>query len=251
MTDSTSDRGNKQIIYFLFGFLIFFAFSFSIGVIVGKQIGRSMDRSLDDVSKSIDTESDTGNGITMGGQENFLVGKSETINGNDTHTENQGSLNQDEKASEVSSEIEGIKTDEFTPKSTDSLSTEIDDNAVVTETVEVSPTPSQSEGQIASSTEKVDDRRRKLTSLPPVDPDGQYTVQVGSFLEEKAARQFLNSLQLKRYPAFVKRVVIPGYGASYRVRIGTFATKDKANIYGESLKRLEPNIRSVYITINN
>jgi cell division septation protein DedD len=220
MSESTKNPGNRQIIYFFLGFLIFFAFSFSLGVMVGKQIGSPRDSSLEDVSKNIDIETGTGGSMTGEGQENFLVEQMETINGNGIDSEYRPVSN--EKASGVA-----IKTEE----------TETDGSAT--------------QDQEVSDRAEIDKRRNGLASLPPTEPEGKYTVQVGSFLEEKAAGQVLNSLKLKGYPAFVKRVVIPGYGASYRVRIGTFGTRDKAYLYGENVKKIEPYIKSVYITLND
>jgi cell division septation protein DedD len=251
MSDLTKYPGNKQVIYFFLGFLIFFAFSFSLGVVVGKNIGKSKDRSLDDVSKNIDIGTGTGGDITDDGQETFLFKQTETVNGNGIGTEGRQFPNENEKASVGTSKIEEKKTDESTPQSTQSSSTEIDDKAVAAHAVDKSATSSDTKNQKISDAAEIDKRRKVLKSLPPIDPGGKYTVQVGSFLEEKAAVQYLNSLKLKRYPAVVKRVVIPGYGASYRVRIGTFATRDKADLYGENLKKLEPYIKSVYITRND
>jgi cell division septation protein DedD len=251
MSDTPKNPGNKQIIYFFLGFLIFFAFSFSLGVLVGKKMDRSRDSSLDDLSKNINLESGPGGSITEGGQEAFLFEETETINGNGIGTENRQFPNENEKASGVGSKNEETTTDESTSQSTRSSSTEINNKAAVGEAVDNDPTSSDTLDQIVGHAAEIDNRRGELTSLPPVDPEGKYTVQLGSFLEEKAAVQFLNSLKHKRYPAFIKRVVIPGYGASYRVRIGTFGTRDKANLYGENLKRLEPNIKTVYITMNN
>jgi len=214
-------------------------------------MGRSGDRSIDGVSKNNDIETGTSGNITEDDQKTALLGKSETANGGDIGTENEGFPNENERASGVSSKIEVMKTEEPTLQSTPSSSPEIDNNAVVAETVERDATPSQTNSRIASDTPETDKRRKKLTSLPPIDPEGKYTIQIGSFVEEKTAAQILNSLRNKRYPAFVKKVEIPGYGVSYRVRIGTFGTREKAYLYGEDLKRLEPNIKSVYITMND
>ena len=249
MSDLSKDPGNKQIIYFFLGFLIFFAFSFSLGVIVGKQIGKSRDSSLDDVSKKFDTETGTGGDITEDGQETSFIEQTETTNGNRIGTQDRQFPN--EKGSVAASKIEDMKMDESTRQSTQSSSNEIDDKAVAAHAVDNGAAPSDTKDQKISDSGETEKRRNVLRALPPIDPEGKYTVQVGSFQEEKAALQYLNSLKLKRYPASVKRVLIPGYGASYRVRIGSFGTRDKANLYGENLKRLEPNIKSVYITTNN
>jgi cell division septation protein DedD len=251
MSDLTKNPGNRQIIYFFLGFLIFFAFSFSLGVMVGKNIGKSEDSGLHDVSKNIDIETGPGENITDNDQEQFLFEQPETTNGNAIGAEEQELPNENQKESVVAGKIEGMKTNQSTPQSAQSSSTEIDDKTVPAQAVDKDATSSDTKRQKISDGAEIDKRRNTLKSLPPIDPEGKYTVQVGSFLEEKAALQFLNFLKLKRYPASVKRVVIPGYGASYRVRIGTFATRDKAYLYGENLKRLEPYIKSVYITMND
>ncbi|MBI4228741.1 MAG: SPOR domain-containing protein [Deltaproteobacteria bacterium] len=234
MSDLTKNPGNRQIIYFFLGFVIFFAFSFSLGVIVGKEIGKSRDASLDGVSKNIDMETGTGGDITEGDRETFSVEQAETIDG----------IGAARKADE-------IKKDELAHRSTDPSPIEIDKENVTAEVDDKKAKSSDIKDQKIDDTVKIDKRNKELTALPPIEPQGKYTVQVGSFLEEKAAVQILTSLKLKRYPAFVKKVVIPGYGASYRVRIGTFGTREKAYLYGENLKKLEPNIKSVYITIND
>jgi len=234
MSDLTKNPGNRQIIYFFLGFLIFFAFSFSLGVIVGKEIGKSRDASLDGVSKNIDMETATEGDITEGDRETFFVEPAETIYG----------VGAARKADE-------IKKDELTRRSTDPSPIEIDKENVAAEVDDKKAKSSDIKDQKIDDTVEIDKRNKELTALPPIEPQGKYTVQVGSFLEEKAAVQILTSLKLKRYPVFVKKVVIPGYGASYRVRIGTFGTREKAYLYGENLKKLEPNIKSVYITIND
>ncbi len=251
MSDWSKNPGNKQIIFFFLGFLIFFAFSFSLGVIVGKQIGTPRDSGLDDVSKNIETESGPFGNIIEGGQETFLFEQNEAINGDEIGGENRKLPNENEKASKDVSKTEVIAIDEATSQSTRSSSIEIDNKAVVAEAVQNDPTSSKTQDQIIGHTAETDNRRKELTSLPPIDPEGKYTIQMGSFLEEKTATQILNSLKNKRYPAFVKKVEIPGYGVSYRVRIGTFGTREKAYLYGEDLKRLEPYIKSVYITMND
>ena len=236
MSDFAKNPGNKQIIYFFVGFLIFFAFSFSLGVMVGK---------------NIDVDTGTGGKITEDGREMSPFQETETTDGYGINTGEQPFPNENEKASALASKRDEVKTVESTPQPSRSSSMQIDDKNFAQPAVNKDATSLDTERQKISDIEEVSNKRNAIKSLPPIDPEGKYTVQVGSFQEEKAAVQFLNSLKLKRYPASVKRVVIPGYGASYRVRIGTFATRDKANLYGENLKKIEPYIKSVYITMNN
>lgn len=251
MSDWSKHPENKQIIFFFLGFLIFFVFSFSLGVIVGKQIPRTRDNGLDDVSKNIEIESSLRGDTIEGGQETSLSGQNETVNGDGVGTENREFPNENEKTSEDIRITEDVATGELRSQSTHSSSIEIDDKAAVPEAVHEEPTSSKTEDQHIGKTPETTNRRKEITSLPPIDPEGKYTIQIGSFLEAKTAAQILNSLKHKGFPAFVKKVEIPGYGVSYRVRIGTFGTRDKANLYGQNLKRLEPYIKSVYITMND
>jgi len=90
----------------------------------------------------------------------------------------------------------------------------------------------------------------KNTPLPPVVADGQYTIQIGSFKNESDAKKLQNKLKSKGYPAFLKRVTI-GEDTWFRLRIGTFETKDQAKIYGDIMLKKEPElIKSVYATLN-
>ena len=90
----------------------------------------------------------------------------------------------------------------------------------------------------------------KNTPLPPVVADGQYTIQIGSFKNESDAKKLQNKLKTKGYPAFLKQVTI-GEDTWFRLRIGTFETKDQAKIYGDILLKREPKlIKSVYAALN-
>lgn len=88
-------------------------------------------------------------------------------------------------------------------------------------------------------------------NLPPVDPNGQYTVQLGSFKEAAEAKILEDFIRLKGYPVFIKQIRIRGGKPWYRVRVGTFDTKEKADKYAENLKEAEPDIKLIFVTINN
>jgi len=88
-------------------------------------------------------------------------------------------------------------------------------------------------------------------NLPPVDPNGQYTVQLGAFKEEAEAKKLEDFIKQKGYPVFIKQIQIRGGKPWYKVRVGTFDTKEKANKYAENLKKAEPDIKLVFVTINN
>jgi cell division septation protein DedD len=78
---------------------------------------------------------------------------------------------------------------------------------------------------------------------------GKYTVQVASFRDAGVAERFAERLRRKGYKVSVAEADIPGKGRWSRVRVGTFATKRQAREYGNTLKRKEPSIKSVYITV--
>ncbi len=89
------------------------------------------------------------------------------------------------------------------------------------------------------------------STLPEVDPDGVYTVQIGSFQDQKQANSLASALQSKGYPVFIKSMASPDNKNWYRVRVGTFGNIEAAKAYGESLKKSEPIVKLVFITVNN
>ncbi len=91
----------------------------------------------------------------------------------------------------------------------------------------------------------------KNVTLPPVSPDGLYTVQIGSFQDQNQANKLAHSLQSKGYPVFIKSMTTPDKKNWYRVRVGTFSNVETATAYGEGLKVLEPEVKLVFITANN
>ena len=85
--------------------------------------------------------------------------------------------------------------------------------------------------------------RRPAGSLP----GGKFTVQVASYREKGDARELADRLTRKGYQAFVAEAEVPGKGTWYRVRVGRFGTRKEAASFGESLKRKERNIKTVYV----
>jgi hypothetical protein len=71
-----------------------------------------------------------------------------------------------------------------------------------------------------------------------------YTVQVGSFQDRKSAERLAAKVRHYRYTVSVTRVVLPDTGVRYRVRMGSFATREDALKLAETLKKkdrkLEP-----------
>jgi len=92
----------------------------------------------------------------------------------------------------------------------------------------------------------------KVASLPPRLRDrGKYTVQVGSFVNEKEAKRVERLLKSKGYPAFTKKAIVADKGTWFRVRVGTFVSRSEAKRYGEVLKSSEDSVKDIFITINN
>jgi len=89
------------------------------------------------------------------------------------------------------------------------------------------------------------------TPLPPITPDGQYTVQIGSFKNESHAKKLQNKLESKGYPAFLKQVELT-QGTRFRVRVGSFENSDIAKNYADILLKKETElVNSAYPTLNN
>jgi len=115
----------------------------------------------------------------------------------------------------------------------------------------ITPTPPPIEKQTKLETKKVEPIKKDIAALPAIQPGGRYTVQIGAFQKEGEAKQIVNNLKSKGYPAFIKTSEIPGKGIWYRVRIGTFTTRVTAKLYAANLKNIEPSIKFVFITVNN
>ena len=89
------------------------------------------------------------------------------------------------------------------------------------------------------------------SAMPKIDPSGRYTVQIGAFQDQSQANRLLNSMKSKGYPVFIKQMESPDNKRWYRVRVGTFSTRDDAISYGDKIKEKEARIKSVFITANN
>jgi len=126
-----------------------------------------------------------------------------------------------------------------------------------------SPAPVKPDERLAEITREIERELDKKTTgkkketetakstLPQVDPDGVYTVQIGSFQDQKQANSLASALQSKGYPVFIKSMKSPDNKNWYRVRVGTFGNIEAAKAYGESLKNSEPSVKLVFITVNN
>jgi cell division septation protein DedD len=225
----TKSPTNRQIIFLFLGFLILFILVFALGVIVGKGLGDSeikIAKKLpkNEVTSTLDIKED----------------ENEISTGDISQQELQDILNE-------------TKTDD--PQKTEEPTTE--------ESIKIGPTAGEkiiamnAESEASLKVEKpqiVKKEKKSLlskdTPLPPVVADGQYTIQIGSFKNESDAKKLQNKLKSKGYPAFLKQVTI-GEDTWFRLRIGTFETKNQAKIYGDILLKREPElIKSVYAALN-
>jgi len=224
----TKSPTNRQIIFLFLGFLILFILVFALGVIVGKGLGDSEIK----IAKKLP--------------------KNEVPRVEDTKEDGNEISTDDISQQELQDILNETKTDG--PQKTEDPTTE--------ESIKIDPAGEKkiamnAESEVNLKVEKpqiVKKEKKSLlsknTPLPPVVADGQYTIQIGSFKNESDAKKLQNKLKSKGYPAFLKQVTI-GEDTWFRLRIGTFETKDQAKIYGDILLKREPElIKSVYAALN-
>jgi cell division septation protein DedD len=111
------------------------------------------------------------------------------------------------------------------------------------------PTPIKKQAKLEPKKEVI--KKKETATLRTPQPEGRYTVQVGAFQREEEAKQIVNNLKSKGYPAFIKTAGVSGKGALYRVRIGRFNTREVARVYAINLKNLEPSLKFVFVTVND
>lgn len=224
----TKSPTNRQIIFLFLGSLILFILVFVLGVIVGKGLGDSEIK----IAKKLP--------------------KNEVPRVEDTKEDGNEISTDDISQQELQDILNETKTDG--PQKTEDPTTE--------ESIKIAPAGEKkiamnAESEVNLKIEKpeiVKEEKNSLlsknTPLPPVVADGQYTIQIGSFKNESDAKKLQNKLKSKGYPAFLKQVTI-GEDTWFRLRIGTFETKDQAKIYGDIMLKKEPElIKSVYATLN-
>ncbi len=74
--------------------------------------------------------------------------------------------------------------------------------------------------------------------LPPI-PSGKYSIQMGSYPSIGEAQAALKVWKKKGYSAYMKEADIPGKGLWYRVRLGSFSSKDQAQTFLDKIKKKE------------
>ncbi|MFP2906334.1 SPOR domain-containing protein, partial [Pyxidicoccus sp. 3LFB2] len=66
---------------------------------------------------------------------------------------------------------------------------------------------------------------------------GAFTLQLSAFQDRQEADRFAARLRNKGYAPYILAAEVPGKGTWYRVRMGSFATKDAASRYLSDFKR--------------
>ena len=95
------------------------------------------------------------------------------------------------------------------------------------------------------------DLKKDIVAASAGETKEKYTVQIGASQKEEEANKIVESLVSRGYPAFIKVAKIPGKGTWYRIRIGTFTTREEAELYGDNLRKHDPDIKSVLIKVND
>jgi cell division septation protein DedD len=77
-----------------------------------------------------------------------------------------------------------------------------------------------------------------LSTPPPAPniPSGRFTIQVGSFQDERQAQELANRLRRNGFASYISRTHIQGVGSRMRVRVGGFDSKEKAEEVAFSLR---------------
>ncbi|HSG30764.1 MAG TPA: SPOR domain-containing protein [Thermodesulfobacteriota bacterium] len=227
----TKSPTNRQIIFLFLGFLVLFILVFSLGVIVGKGLG---DPEIKVAKKQTAAQAPV---------------KEEPEIENMQDAQNDQEISQQEMKDILEEAKTDIPKDSEQIKESDTIQIETTDSEKKIAMNAQSEVNLKVEKPVLPKKENTS-LLTKNTPLPPIVAGGQYTIQIGSFKNESDAKSLQNKLKSRGYPAFLKQVTI-GEDTWFRLRIGTFETKDQAKIYGDILLKKEPElVKSVYATLN-
>lgn len=235
-----------RIFSFLFAFTVLFVLVFGLGVFVGKRLGRqelritsrfeeaSPQPSMPPLEEARETEGGRIAEIPSPGAEEAVM-----------ESPPPPVLPMEGEKGKAEEEIKEAEA----PESTDSAAAVKPDERLAEITREIERELEKKRPEMKKEVKK--ETETAGSALPQVDPDGAYTVQIGSFQDQKQANSLASALQSKGYPVFIKSMTSPDNENWYRVRVGTFRDIETAKAYGESLKNSEPSVKLVFITINN
>ena len=108
--------------------------------------------------------------------------------------------------------------------------------------------PDAKEGELGDLPEGTSARDQYLSAM--INPDHKYTIQISSFLSKKVANRTVRFYKDKGYPAFIREYSPSEITTFYRVRIGTFQSKEQAREYGNEMKEKERDFK-FYVTVND
>ena len=252
-----SSSGGGRVFSFLFAFTVLFVVVFGLGVFVGKRLGQQELR----ITKRFDEAPREPSPAPV---EEAPEKEAEQISGSPTPVVEEAAIEspplgvtaaEDEKKEvekkSVGKEPDAVKAEIKTtaPEKTDTPAPAKPDERLAEITREIERELEQKRPDKRNDIQKETETAK--STLPRVDPDGLYTVQIGSFQDQKQANSLASALQSKGYPVFIKSMKSPDNQNWYRVRVGTFGNIDAAKAYGESLKKSEPSVKLVFITVNN
>ncbi|TFG77117.1 MAG: SPOR domain-containing protein [Thermodesulfobacteriales bacterium] len=256
MSNNNSGPKNSKIISLFITFAILFVVVFGLGVIIGKGLGGP---DTNTVQKSYDIEAPE---VEYGASDEIASEKiaplemeSEVVVLDEDILDEDAESSVDKDSKEATADTDSteshskdtpqIETPSQTPqpeKMTDK--SEADSKEVIKENespkVVVEKTPPTKQ-----------DTPPDKSTMPKIDPNGRYTVQIGAFQNQTEANKLMNSLKSNGYPAFIKQVETPDNKTWYRVRVGTFSTKSEALNYGDKLKQRASGVKYLFITVNN
>lgn len=253
MSKNNSSPKNSKIIPLFITFAILFIVVFALGIIVGKGLGGS-DTPTIETTYEIGTPDEEPDLEVV---EEVLVEDTEKdeveppaakITPEDIGTEKEKTAKEkkDDESLKAEDQVDGtyhIETRSKAPKAVEK-----------TDKPKSGSTQDVIKGIKEDSLKKAPPKEKPpvaKTTMPKTDPGGKYTVQLAAFQNQIQANSLLNSLKSKGYPAFVKQYETPDKKLWYRVRVGTFSTKQQAADYGDKLKKQQPQVKSVFITTNN
>lgn len=232
---------NLQIFLFFIGFVTLFTLVFVLGVIVGKGLSKNETAEID---TPVESRTETADSMP---DNNSNDKESVDQDDPDVYRDDVFAEKQEEPESKEIEE-DTAATDADTESGTDNEKT-MDETAVQQEEKKVEVSKKDTENELGY-VKKTETAKLAHDQLPPTEPDGKYTVQVASFRDREGAEKVLSELKSKGYPAFMKTAQINEEEKYYRIRIGTFGSREVAKIYFEVLKNKEKDING-FITTNN
>lgn len=254
-----NSSGKSRILGFFVAFVILFMVVFGVGVFVGKGLNKDNFQTTRSFNESPPAPPAAEQGDELAEVEEAPAESQETPSEEEPLPE---SLAVEEEETEVDEVVIAEATPTPKPIETPAPRTQ-PPKTLAPRTPAPPPAPTQDlrAEQLAEIARSVAEEKRAAEAakakptpkpaMPKVDAGGNYTVQIGSFQDQKQANSLAGALKAKGYPAFIKAMATPDNKYWYRVRVGTFRNVEDAKAYGDSLKKAESQVEIVFITVNN